>query len=115
MAKERYPMCDDQPAQIDCRVETCSFHKDGNCTNVSPAIVLLPSGYFICWSRTNFCVCDCPEEKLEDNGCICIHCGGKIACEFCEEDVQATVKHVDYFTCEKHYGDAVNNVANRTL
>lgn len=51
MAETRYPMCDDQPAQIDCRLETCVFHRDGTCTNISPAITLLPSGYFTCWSE----------------------------------------------------------------
>lgn len=36
----RYPMCNDQPAQIDCRNHFCKFHNNGTCTNVSPAITL---------------------------------------------------------------------------
>ena len=36
-----YPMCEDQPAQIDCRKKNCIWHYlDGYCTNTSPAIVL---------------------------------------------------------------------------
>lgn len=36
----RYPMCKDQPAQIDCRNGFCKYHNNGTCTNVSPAITL---------------------------------------------------------------------------
>ena len=50
---ERYPMTNDQPAQIDCRVETCIFHVKAKCTNVSPALTLMASGKFTCWSRTD--------------------------------------------------------------
>lgn len=57
-ASERYPMGKDQPAQIDCRVTTCLFHRNAKCTNVSPAITLNPSGKFVCWSK---------EEKDETN------------------------------------------------
>ncbi len=49
--KERYPMCEDQPAQIDCRITTCRFHKNAACVNVSPAITLNENGHFACWSR----------------------------------------------------------------
>lgn len=48
---ERYRMCSDQPAQIDCRVTTCLFYKGGgNCSNISPAITLNENGKFVCWS-----------------------------------------------------------------
>jgi hypothetical protein len=48
----RYPMCDDQPAQIDCRITDCCYHNNqGACTNVSPAITMNPDGRFVCWSR----------------------------------------------------------------
>lgn len=50
MGTERYRMCEDQPAQIDCRVEECVFYKQGGCTNSSPALTLTVSGY-LCWSR----------------------------------------------------------------
>jgi len=48
---DRYPMCDDQPAQIDCRIETCIYHHNAACTNVSPAITLNTNGHFACWSQ----------------------------------------------------------------
>lgn len=47
---ERYPMCEDQPAQLDCRMTSCRFHRGGRCVNVSPAITLQPEGSFYCWS-----------------------------------------------------------------
>lgn len=47
---ERYPMCKDQPAQLDCRMTSCRYHQDGQCVNVSPAITLQSEGYFYCWS-----------------------------------------------------------------
>jgi len=49
---ERYPMCKDQQAQIDCRVTTCRFNAGaGQCTNVSPAITLNTDKSFVCWSQ----------------------------------------------------------------
>jgi hypothetical protein len=48
---KRHPMCEDQPAQIDCRVGSCFHHKAGTtCLNVSPAITLNPDGSYSCWS-----------------------------------------------------------------
>lgn len=47
--EERYNMCKDQPAQIDCRREECAFHKNGACANVSPAITLCDKTA-TCWS-----------------------------------------------------------------
>lgn len=67
-AKERYPMCEDQPAQIDCRNIDCKFHQNAACTNVSPALTLSPargveakSGwmYVTCWSFE--------QKQQEDN------------------------------------------------
>lgn len=64
---ERYNMCKDQPAQIDCRNIACKFHINAACTNVSPAITLMPSRSFgmntlhmqvRCWSF---------EAKIEDH------------------------------------------------
>lgn len=50
--QERYPMGKDQPAQIDCRVESCVFYKGaGTCSNLSPAITLNKNGHFVCWSN----------------------------------------------------------------
>ena len=50
--EEKYPMCDSQDAQIDCRIETCCFYKGaGKCSNISPAITLNPSKKFVCWSE----------------------------------------------------------------
>lgn len=47
----RYPMCKDQPAQIDCRNTSCVFHSNGSCQNVSPAITLNQDKTFVCWSK----------------------------------------------------------------
>lgn len=47
---ERYPMCQDQPAQLDCRMTSCRYHRAGQCVNISPAITLQPEGYAYCWS-----------------------------------------------------------------
>ena len=48
----RYPLSNDQPAQIDCRNEKCLFYKGaGKCVNVSPALTLNPNGTFVCWSK----------------------------------------------------------------
>lgn len=52
MNSKRYPMCSDQPAQLDCRVETCKFYGEGGkCNNISPAITLNENQTFICWSK----------------------------------------------------------------
>ena len=49
---DRYPMCTDQPAQIDCRRAACQYHGIGDgCTNSSPAITLKEDSYHVtCWS-----------------------------------------------------------------
>lgn len=48
----RYTMCQNQPAQIDCRNTKCESHdENGHCINISPAITLNPNGSFVCWSR----------------------------------------------------------------
>jgi len=47
---DRYPMCKDQPVQLDCREVGCLFHKDGRCVNASPAITLGPNKTFACWT-----------------------------------------------------------------
>ena len=47
---DRYPMCKDQPAQIDCRETDCRYHVGCNCTNTSPAITI-GNGMFHCWSK----------------------------------------------------------------
>ena len=46
---ERYEMCKDQPAQIDCREENCKCHKNGSCHNISPALTI-HKGHVTCWS-----------------------------------------------------------------
>lgn len=47
----RYPMCKDQPAQIDCTVNNCKYNKGaGRCSNISPAISLNANKSFVCWS-----------------------------------------------------------------
>ena len=53
---DRYPMCADQPAQIDCRRSRCRFHNSaGECTNPAPAITLngppsMTNEKGVCWS-----------------------------------------------------------------
>jgi hypothetical protein len=50
--KTRYLLCNDQPAQIDCRDGTCRFNAGaGKCTNVSPAITINSNSTCTCWSR----------------------------------------------------------------
>jgi hypothetical protein len=50
----RYPMTQDQPCQIDCRVTGCKFSNgSGKCENVSPAITLNENGKFVCWSQAD--------------------------------------------------------------
>jgi hypothetical protein len=49
---KRYPMCDDQPAQINCKWSDCEYNLGGgNCINFSPAIELY-SGGVVCWSQS---------------------------------------------------------------
>lgn len=50
MKIEKYPMSNDQLAQIDCRREKCIFQKKGQCSNISPAITLNQNGSGNCWS-----------------------------------------------------------------
>jgi hypothetical protein len=60
----RYPMCKDQPAQIDCRNTACKYHVNAACTNVSPAIVLMVDQHAIDIRRTSLkAVCWSFEEK----------------------------------------------------
>lgn len=47
---ERYPMCKDQPAQIDCWAIKCKKHGKGACHDISPALTLNTDGSFVCWS-----------------------------------------------------------------
>ena len=64
---ERYPMCADQPAQVDCRRTDCQFYQGaGKCSNVAPAITLNDNGTCICWSRRRK-----PEPELKS----CPDCG----------------------------------------
>lgn len=59
--EERYLMCEDQPAQIDCRRETCIYHQNASCTNSSPAITLNSDGSSACWSSVEepmYYICD---------------------------------------------------------
>ena len=51
--KKRYLMCKDQPAQIDCRITSCKWHKDGSCHNISPAIKLNDNLSANCYSFDN--------------------------------------------------------------
>ena len=68
-SNERYPMCKDQPAQIDCRREDCKYHQGGACVNVSPAITLKGdiTQTWKCWSY----------EEREPELKPCPFCGGK--------------------------------------
>lgn len=64
---DRYPMCNDQHAQIDCRRSGCKWHDNGKCTNVSPAITVNKDGTAVCWSYEN------KEPELKP----CPFCGGE--------------------------------------
>jgi len=48
---ERYSMCEDQTAQIDCRLVDCKFHQGTSCTHISPVITLNQGCKFICWTH----------------------------------------------------------------
>lgn len=53
---KRYPMTNDQLAQIDCRMHLCKWNSGGGrCSNVSPALTLTKSlngdNKFTCWSQ----------------------------------------------------------------
>ena len=51
---DRYPMGDDQPAEIDCRRTDCRYYAGGGkCVNVAPAITLNDDGTAVCWSQKN--------------------------------------------------------------
>jgi len=63
---EGYRMCQDQPAQIDCRVESCVFYRGGGqCGNISPAIMLNPSGTCVCWSKTTLEDLDAERQAIK--------------------------------------------------
>ena len=79
---KRYNMCDNQPAQIDCRLEGCAFHINGKCVNESPAITLNVSAIG-CWSFTT------KEPELKP----CPFCGGDA---YMSEDVKF---HVFFVAC----------------
>jgi len=66
---DRYPMCKDQPAQIDCRNTDCRFHVNGFCINASPAITLHNNLHFTCWSSI--------EEKPEPQICNMLNDGAE--------------------------------------
>jgi hypothetical protein len=34
-------MCEEQPVQIDCRITTCKYYRDGKCIHPSPVITPL--------------------------------------------------------------------------
>lgn len=43
---KKYPMCEPQPVQLDCRVSSCVFHADGACHNVAPALTVMAGPEF---------------------------------------------------------------------
>ena len=47
---DKYPMCKEQPAQVDCRVTDCIYHTGTACNNLAPAITLHIGEKFHCWS-----------------------------------------------------------------
>jgi len=47
---KRYPMTSDQPAQIDCRMTDCRFHKNGACKNTAPALTF-DDNKITCWTK----------------------------------------------------------------
>lgn len=83
-----YRMCADQPAQIDCRIDDCVYHKNARCISVSPAITINKSKRFVCWSYEE-------KEKPTKNDCencnspskcvILIFCAGKEPVYMCTD------------------------------
>ena len=45
-----YNMCTPQLVQLDCRNESCAFHKDGSCTNNKPALTIT-GNKVTCWTE----------------------------------------------------------------
>ncbi len=45
-------MCTPQLVQLDCRNESCAFHKDGSCTNNKPALTII-GNKVTCWTERN--------------------------------------------------------------
>ena len=70
---DRYPMCKDQPAQIDCRETDCFYHVGCKCVNTSPAITI-GNGMFHCWSKVEKRV----EVKTNNDETICISVSNEI-------------------------------------
>jgi len=64
--QERYDMCQNQDAQIDCRDINCIYNKNGggHCQNVSPAITINANGTFACWSKDELCP-TCKAKRSE--------------------------------------------------
>lgn len=47
---DRYPMCKEQPVQLDCRRVKCKYHKKGKCLNIAPAITIIEDKA-TCWTE----------------------------------------------------------------
>lgn len=52
MKIKKYPLCESQLAQIECRKAECIFQDKGQCHNISPAITLNEGKLktWVCWS-----------------------------------------------------------------
>lgn len=97
--KERYPMCDPQPAQIDCRVEDCTYYMDaGKCSNVAPAITLNPRNTFVCWSKKEKEKWVCP---VKDNPCPYNYDACNDKTKYCRI-LEDTPEHFEQMEKQKH-------------
>jgi hypothetical protein len=94
--KDRYPLCKDQLAQIDCRKTECPFHEDGKCNNSSPAITLHHIGKFICWSR-NILETEFKENEEYE---ICEYFRECERCEYYNDDCPFEGKMISFKQCQ---------------
>jgi hypothetical protein len=70
----RYPMCNPQPAQIDCRMSGCYFNRKGDCLNEAPAITIREDKS-VCWSEIGNGCSHIPKAYPMPKGVMCAKCG----------------------------------------
>lgn len=103
----RYEMCEDQPAQIDCRNIKCIYHKEGSCTNVSPAITINDDSV-TCWSKK--------EKTLEVESIINIDQAkkeiDKFFAPFIKEGAKALPTQEQYREWAKDFAEKVVEINN---
>ena len=44
-------MCEPQPVELDCRIKSCIFNREGGVCITQPQITLNQNGDFFCWTK----------------------------------------------------------------